>query len=192
MIWVVIVIYDVVFEVSRDQPMFFVDHVNYDVLSEVIHDRTIFFVVHVDYDVLSKVILDQTLFYEVQVYYVTEIFYVERYLRPLAYSLSVAYRVGRQLTIYYPPELTNWQKSNLTKGKRNGKKLPMERNRFRYLRCRLVSRMPREGWNVYQQSSWSKTETQINNFRSNFILSTKQLEMITDLARSPYCGTLAT
>ena len=57
--------YDVVFEVNRDQAMFFVVHIDYDVLSEIIHDRTIFYLAHVDYDVFSKVIIDQTLFHVV-------------------------------------------------------------------------------------------------------------------------------
>ena len=65
---------------------------------------------------------------------------------PLTYSVSVAWRVRCQLTLYYPPQLTNRQKSNLTKGKRNGKKLPIEIGRLWYLRCRSVCRLWREGW----------------------------------------------
>ena len=56
--------------------------------------------------------------------YVTGNFHFKRYLRPLTYSLSVGGRLGRQLTLYYPPELTNRQKPNLTKGKRKRKEAP--------------------------------------------------------------------
>ena len=55
---------------------------------------------------------------------VTGNFHFERYLRPLTYSLSVACRVGRQLTLYYPPELTNRQNRTLQKGKRKRKEAP--------------------------------------------------------------------
>ena len=56
--------------------------------------------------------------------FVTGNFHFERYLRPLTYSLSVACRVGRQLTLYYPPELTNRQNQTLQKGKRKRKEAP--------------------------------------------------------------------
>ena len=55
---------------------------------------------------------------------VTGNFHFERYLRPLTYSLSVACRVGRQLTLYYPPELTNRQNQTLQKGKRKWYEAP--------------------------------------------------------------------
>ena len=58
------------------------------------------------------------------VYSVTGNYHFKRYLRPLPYSLSVACRVGRQLTLYYPPELTDRQNQTLQKGKRKRKEAP--------------------------------------------------------------------
>ena len=55
---------------------------------------------------------------------VTGNFHFERYLRSLTYSLSDACRVGRQLTLYCPPELTNRLNQTLQKGKRKRKEAP--------------------------------------------------------------------
>ena len=51
-------------------------------------------------------------------------FHFERYLWSFTYSLSVACRVGRQLTLYYPPEFTNRQNQTLQKRKRKRKDAP--------------------------------------------------------------------
>ena len=66
---VVHVVYNVVFEVNRDNTVFFVVHVDYDVLCEVVLDQPIFEVVHVEYDVLSEINRDQTMIWVVHVVY---------------------------------------------------------------------------------------------------------------------------
>ena len=72
----------------------------------------------------SETHIYRTRVYRIPIYVVTGNFHFERYLRPLTYSLSVACRVGRQLTLYCPSELRNRQHQTLQKGKRKRKEAP--------------------------------------------------------------------